>query len=73
MVDSVLKIHKSFSIKIGIYQNISVQNRPISANFQPVTFWSLDWVPAKLVCMNHLKAPTLCTNFSCARQMVFEL
>ena len=37
-VDSVLKNHKSFSINIGIYRDISVLNRPLSAHFRPVTF-----------------------------------
>ena len=51
------KNHKSFSIKIGIYRDISVQNRPLSAHFRPVTFWSRDWAPSNLVCINHKKHP----------------
>ena len=47
-VDSVLKKHKSFSIKIGVYRDILVLNRPLFAHFRPVTFWSRDRVPLKL-------------------------
>ena len=36
--DIVLKNHASFSIEIGIYPDILVQNRPLSAHFRPVTF-----------------------------------
>ena len=49
VVESVLKNHKSFSIKIDIYRDISVQNRPLSAHFRPVTFWSSDRVPPNSV------------------------
>ena len=47
-VDSVLKSHKPFFINIGNYRDISVQNRPLSAHFWPVKFWSRDWTPPKL-------------------------
>ena len=72
-VDSVLKNHKPFFINIGNYRDISVQNRPLSAHFWPVKFWSRDRAPPNLVCIKHLQAPTLCPNFSFARQVVLEL
>ena len=53
-VDSVLKNRKPFFINIGNYRDILVQNRPLSAYFWPVKFWSQDRAPPNLVCMNHL-------------------
>ena len=44
------KITKSFSIKIGIYRNMSVQNCPVFTHFRPVTFCSRDQVPPISVC-----------------------
>ena len=41
-VDSVLKNHKPFFIKIGNYRDMSVQNRSLSAPSWPVKFWLRD-------------------------------
>ena len=48
-VDSVLQNHKPFFINIGITRDISIQNRPLSAHFWPVKFWSRDWAPPSSV------------------------
>ena len=40
VVDSVLKNHKPFSIKIDNHRDISVQIRQLFAHFRPATFWS---------------------------------
>ena len=44
----MLKNHNSFSIKLGIHRDISVQIRSISTHFRPVKFWSRDRPPPKL-------------------------
>ena len=44
-IDNERKNHKSFSINIGSYRDILVQNSPLSAHVRPVKFWSQDWAP----------------------------
>ena len=44
-VDRVLKNHKLFFIRVDIYRDVLIQNRPLSAHFRPITFWSRDRVP----------------------------
>ena len=70
VIDSVLKNHKPFFIKIGIYRDISVQVRQLFAHFRPVKFWLRDLVPLSSVCT---KTAKLCSNFNFSRQVVFEL
>ena len=64
------------------FQNVSSRTPPLvftevyrfkMAHFRPVTFWSRDLVPPNSVCVNHLSAPTLCSNFSGAHHVVLEL
>ena len=52
--DSVLKNYKPFFINIGNYRDISVQNRLLSAHFGPEKFWSRNWAPPNLVCIEYL-------------------
>ena len=73
VVNSGLKNHKPFFINIGNYRDISVQNRPLLANFLAVKVWSRDRAPQNLDCTKLSYAPTFCPDFSCAGQMVLEL
>ena len=49
----MLKNHKSFSIDIGNYQDISLQNCPLSAHFWRVKIQSRKRAPPNLVNINH--------------------
>ena len=63
-VGSVLKNHKLYSIKIGIYRDVSVQTRPLSARFWLVPFWSRLGSP-KL----SLHEPFIITHIVCKFQL----
>ena len=56
VVDSTFKNYKPFFIKIDTYRDISVQIRPLFANFRPVKFRSRNQTPPNSVRIKPSKA-----------------
>ena len=73
VVDRVFKNHKPLFINISDYRDISVQIRPLFANFLLVKRRFQDQAPSNLDSHQAFISTQVASKYSFARQVVFEL